>query len=150
MQFIKKQLQPLSCSPQCTRNKDTGGPPTCILCKQKGHTDHYLKYARAPKEPPPPSPPALEKATPRRAPARALSATLSYARTAAGSRSVPSAVKQNQSSTADDLKQLMSIIPIIDTNELAPLAKKLLATSIPDGKINFTHRTRLTRRDDRK
>ncbi|GBP03133.1 Nucleic-acid-binding protein from transposon X-element [Eumeta japonica] len=48
---------------QCTRNKDTDGPPACVLCKQKGHTANYLGCPRAPKRPPPP-----EKAVPRRAP----------------------------------------------------------------------------------
>ncbi|GBP02286.1 hypothetical protein EVAR_85392_1 [Eumeta japonica] len=34
---------------QCTRNKDTDGPPACVLCKQKGHTANYLGCPRAPK-----------------------------------------------------------------------------------------------------
>ncbi|GBP58708.1 Nucleic-acid-binding protein from transposon X-element [Eumeta japonica] len=54
---------------QCTRNKDTDGPPACVLCKQKGHTANYLGCPRAPKRAPSP-----EKA----APARAVSSTLSY------------------------------------------------------------------------
>ncbi|GBP97660.1 Nucleic-acid-binding protein from transposon X-element [Eumeta japonica] len=69
---------------QCTRNKDTDGPPACVLCKQKGHTANYLGCPRAPKRPPPP-----EKAVPRRAPARAVSAAFSYARAAAGPRNAP-------------------------------------------------------------
>ncbi|GBP25702.1 Nucleic-acid-binding protein from transposon X-element [Eumeta japonica] len=36
---------------QCTRNKDTDGPPACVLCKQKGHTANYLGCPRAPKDP---------------------------------------------------------------------------------------------------
>ncbi|GBP67923.1 Nucleic-acid-binding protein from transposon X-element [Eumeta japonica] len=39
---------------QCTRNKDTDGPPACVLCKQKGHTANYLGCPRAPKRTPPP------------------------------------------------------------------------------------------------
>ncbi|GBP12311.1 hypothetical protein EVAR_75753_1 [Eumeta japonica] len=68
---------------QCTRNKDIDGPPACVLCKQKGHTVNYLGYPRAPKRAPPP-----KKAAPRRAPARTVSTTLSFARAAAGPRSV--------------------------------------------------------------
>ncbi|GBP54669.1 hypothetical protein EVAR_47171_1 [Eumeta japonica] len=110
---------------QCTRNKDTDGPPACVLCKQKGHTVNYLGCPRVPKRAPPP-----EKTTP-----RPVSATLSYAHTAAESRSVPPAVKQNQSSTADDLKQSMSIISIIDNNEPPTLAKKFHAAANPTEKL---------------
>ncbi|GBP14698.1 Nucleic-acid-binding protein from transposon X-element [Eumeta japonica] len=76
---------------QCMRNKDTDGPPACVLCKQKGHTANYLGCPRAPKRTPPP-----EKAAPRRAPARAVSSTLSYARAAAGPRNAPPAAKTFQ------------------------------------------------------
>ncbi|GBP02271.1 hypothetical protein EVAR_85384_1 [Eumeta japonica] len=41
---------------QCTRNKDTDGPPACVLCKQKGHTANYLGCPRAPRPPPPERP----------------------------------------------------------------------------------------------
>ncbi|GBO99771.1 Nucleic-acid-binding protein from transposon X-element [Eumeta japonica] len=114
---------------QCTRNKDTDGPPACVLCKQKGHTANYLGCPRAPKRPPPP-----EKAVPRRAPARAVSATFSYARAAAGPRNAPPAAK-NIATSADDLSQLMSIITIIDTNELAILAKKFRSAANPTEKL---------------
>ncbi|GBP07603.1 Nucleic-acid-binding protein from transposon X-element [Eumeta japonica] len=103
---------------QCTRNKDTDGPPACVLCKQKGHTANYLGCPRAPKRAPPP-----EKAAPRRAPARAVLSTLTYARAAAGPRNAPPAAKNN-STSADDLSQLMSVITVIATGELAILAKK--------------------------
>ncbi|GBP21788.1 hypothetical protein EVAR_10967_1 [Eumeta japonica] len=33
----------------CTRNKDTDGPPACVLCKSSGHTANYLSCSRAPK-----------------------------------------------------------------------------------------------------
>ncbi|GBP11630.1 Nucleic-acid-binding protein from transposon X-element [Eumeta japonica] len=89
---------------QCTRNKDTDEPPPA------------------------------EKAAPRRAPARAFSSTLSYARAAAGPRNVPPAAKHNQTS-ADDLSHLMSIISIIDTNELAILAKKFCTAANPTEKL---------------
>ncbi|GBP85772.1 Nucleic-acid-binding protein from transposon X-element [Eumeta japonica] len=82
---------------QCTCNKGTDGRPTCILSKQKGHTANYLECPRAPKKAPPP-----EKAVPHRAPARAVSSTLSYARAAAGPRSVPTVGKQHQTSAADE------------------------------------------------
>ncbi|GBP58741.1 Nucleic-acid-binding protein from transposon X-element [Eumeta japonica] len=39
---------------QCTCNKDTDGPPACVLCKQKGHTANYLGCPHAPKRVPPP------------------------------------------------------------------------------------------------
>ncbi|GBP63381.1 hypothetical protein EVAR_56492_1 [Eumeta japonica] len=74
-------------------------------------------------------------AKPRRAPARAVSSTLSYACAAAGPRSVPPAGKQNQTSAADHLNQLMSIISIIDNNELAILAKKFRTAANPTEKL---------------
>ncbi|GBP79878.1 Nucleic-acid-binding protein from transposon X-element [Eumeta japonica] len=114
---------------QCTRNKDTDGPPACVLCKQKGHTANYLGCPRAPKRPPPP-----EKAVPRRAPARAVSAAFSYARAAAGPRNAPPAAK-NSATSADDLSQLMSIITVIDTSELMILAKKFRAAANPTEKL---------------
>ncbi|GBP19273.1 Nucleic-acid-binding protein from transposon X-element [Eumeta japonica] len=46
---------------QCTHNRDTDGPPACVLCKQKGHTANYLGCPRAPKRAHPP-----EKVAPRR------------------------------------------------------------------------------------
>ncbi|GBP13696.1 hypothetical protein EVAR_73604_1 [Eumeta japonica] len=46
-----------------------------------------------------------------------------------GSRNSASTAEQNQSSPADDLKQLMSITFIIDTNKLAILTKKFRATA---------------------
>ncbi|GBP23646.1 hypothetical protein EVAR_80263_1 [Eumeta japonica] len=95
----------------CTRNKDTDGPPACVLYKQKGHTANYLGCLHAPKRARPP-----EKAAPRHAAARAVSSTLSYARAAAGPRNAPPAAKNNQTS-ADDLSQLMSIISIIDISK---------------------------------
>ncbi|GBP34434.1 Nucleic-acid-binding protein from transposon X-element [Eumeta japonica] len=116
---------------QCTRNKDTDGPPACVLCKQKGHTANYLGCPRAPKRPPPP-----EKAVPRRAPARPVSSTFSYARAAAGPRNAPPAAK-NIPTPADDLSQLVSIITVIDTGELAILAKKIPYRREPDGKTNL-------------
>ncbi|GBP68224.1 hypothetical protein EVAR_50369_1 [Eumeta japonica] len=75
------------------------------------------------------------KAAPRRTSARAVSSTLSYALAAAGPRSVPPAVKHNQTSAADDLNQLMSIISIIDTNELVILAKEFRAAASPTEKL---------------
>ncbi|GBP44703.1 Nucleic-acid-binding protein from transposon X-element [Eumeta japonica] len=114
---------------QCTRNKDTDGPPACVLCKQKGHTANYLGCPRAPKRAPPP-----EKAAPCRAPARAVSSTLSYARAAAGPRNAPPAAKNNPTS-ADGLSQLMSIITVIDTSELAILAKKFRTAANPTEKL---------------
>ncbi|GBP19283.1 hypothetical protein EVAR_79883_1 [Eumeta japonica] len=51
---------------QCTHNKDTDGPPACVLCKQKGHTANYLGCPRAPKRAHPP-----EKVAPRLDAARA-------------------------------------------------------------------------------
>ncbi|GBP12035.1 hypothetical protein EVAR_5873_1 [Eumeta japonica] len=54
----------------------------------------------------------------------AVSFSLSYALATAGPPSVPPTSKPNQSSTADDLKQLMSLI---DTNELTILTKKFRA-----------------------
>ncbi|GBP08153.1 hypothetical protein EVAR_2939_1 [Eumeta japonica] len=65
-----------------------------IYVSKKGHTANYLACPRAPKRAPPP-----EKAATRRAPARAVSSTLSNA---------PPASKNNQT-FANDLSQLMSI-----------------------------------------
>ncbi|GBP61934.1 hypothetical protein EVAR_44990_1 [Eumeta japonica] len=95
------------------RKKDTDDPPACVLCKQKGHTANYLRCPRAAKRAPRPEEDALHRAL-----TRAFSTTLSYARAAAGPNSVPLTAKQNQSSAEEDLKQLVSIIPIINNNEL--------------------------------
>ncbi|GBP95902.1 hypothetical protein EVAR_83542_1 [Eumeta japonica] len=70
----------------CTRNKDTDGPPACVLCKSSGHTANYLGCPRAPKrnttqKNKTPSPPA--QAAPRRSPARAVTQKLSYAKATA-------------------------------------------------------------------
>ncbi|GBP41793.1 hypothetical protein EVAR_26915_1 [Eumeta japonica] len=79
--------------------------------------------------------PPLEKAALPRAPVRAVSTTISYTRAAAGPRSVPPVAKQNQTSTEDDLKQLMIIISTIDTNEFTTLAKKFRAAANPTEKL---------------
>ncbi|GBO99313.1 hypothetical protein EVAR_100861_1 [Eumeta japonica] len=102
-------------------HKDTNGPSACVLCKQKDHTANYIGCPRAPKR-------ALPRED-RAAPARAFSNTLGYARAAAGPCSVPPAAKQNQPSTADDLKQLMLIISITDINEPAVLVKNSAAVN---------------------
>ncbi|GBP32279.1 hypothetical protein EVAR_86111_1 [Eumeta japonica] len=34
----------------CTRNKDTDGPPTCVLCKSFGNAAHYLRCPQASKK----------------------------------------------------------------------------------------------------
>ncbi|GBP59519.1 hypothetical protein EVAR_42424_1 [Eumeta japonica] len=72
--------------------------------------------------------PACSKRAPARRgraePARAVSSTLNYARAAVGPCSIPPVGKQHQTDAADDLNQLMAIISVIDTNELAILAKK--------------------------
>ncbi|GBP56061.1 hypothetical protein EVAR_43823_1 [Eumeta japonica] len=116
---------------QCTWNKDTDGPPACVLCKQKDHTANYLRCPHAPKRAPPHG-----NVSPRRATARTVSNTLTYARAATGPRSVPPTTKLNQFSTADDLKQLLSIILVIDTNELAILARKFRAAANPTEKLS--------------
>ncbi|GBP63385.1 hypothetical protein EVAR_56496_1 [Eumeta japonica] len=105
-----------------TIREDQGGPPVPKL-PGAGYPPHIKLVLRAPdlvlvtgKRPhgqllrmptfSKMSPP-LSKAAPRRAPTRAVSTTLSYARGATGPRSVPPATKPNQSSPVDDLKQLM-------------------------------------------
>ncbi|GBP97659.1 Nucleic-acid-binding protein from transposon X-element [Eumeta japonica] len=65
---------------------------------------------------------------------RAVSSTLSYARAAAEPRNAPPAAKNNPTS-ADDLSQLMSIITVIDTSELAILAKKFRTAANPTEKL---------------
>ncbi|GBP78724.1 hypothetical protein EVAR_65468_1 [Eumeta japonica] len=52
---------------QCTRNKNTDGPPACVLSKQKATRSITWDARVLQKEPPPP-----EAAAPRRAPARGL------------------------------------------------------------------------------
>ncbi|GBP00713.1 hypothetical protein EVAR_76955_1 [Eumeta japonica] len=63
----------------CTRNKDTDGPPACVLCKSSGHTANYLGCPRAPKRITPlkiKSPPLSRAAS---SAARAVTHKLSYA-----------------------------------------------------------------------
>ncbi|GBP34443.1 Nucleic-acid-binding protein from transposon X-element [Eumeta japonica] len=90
---------------QCTRNKDTDGPPACT---------------------PPP-----EKAVPRRAPAPCLVHSVTPERQP--DRVTPRP-PQNIPTSADDLSQLVSIITVIDTSELAILAK-IPHRREPDGKL---------------
>ncbi|GBP38989.1 hypothetical protein EVAR_95609_1 [Eumeta japonica] len=59
-----------------TNDKDIDGPPSCVLCEQKGYTA-TKKKATSP-----------EKAVPTQAPARSISSTLSYVRKVARPRSV--------------------------------------------------------------
>ncbi|GBP10325.1 hypothetical protein EVAR_5392_1 [Eumeta japonica] len=117
-------------------NKDTDGPPACVLCKQKATTANYLGCPRAPKEPPP------EKAA-----RRSISARSSRPRIATPERRpdrVTPRPPQNTSTSADDLSQLMSVITVIDTSELRD-PRKIPHRREPDGKINLFNRTRLTR-----
>ncbi|GBP13521.1 hypothetical protein EVAR_6875_1 [Eumeta japonica] len=101
----------------CTRNKDTDGPPACVLYKSSGHTANYLGCPRAPKRKnlhnnktsPPPA-----QAAPRRAPARAVTQNLSYAKATASPRKDPPTNSAPSTSSAENIKTLMSMISIID------------------------------------
>ncbi|GBP78568.1 hypothetical protein EVAR_61579_1 [Eumeta japonica] len=98
-------------TPQCTRSKDTDGPLTFVLCNQKGHTANYLGCLRAPKRASPP-----EK-TP-----RSLKHTL-LRPSSSGSPHRSVSIKPKQPSIANDGK-LISIISIIDTNELSRFSRE--------------------------
>ncbi|GBP57113.1 Nucleic-acid-binding protein from transposon X-element [Eumeta japonica] len=125
----------------CTRNKETDGPPACVLCNTSGHTANYLGCPRAaPKKYPTPSrnnrdnnSHPNDKAAPRRAPARAVSKNATYANVTAGRRKDPPKTKSDVST--DTLSQIMSVISIIDINELADLAKSFKAASNPVEKL---------------
>ncbi|GBP17298.1 hypothetical protein EVAR_17787_1 [Eumeta japonica] len=106
---------------------DTDGPPACVLCKQKGHTANYLGRPRAPRRTPP-----VTKATLRQESASALSNTLSYVGVAEGARSVSPAIKFNQLIISI---QLMLIISVIDTIQLAILTRKYRAAANPTEKL---------------
>ncbi|GBP98126.1 hypothetical protein EVAR_100961_1 [Eumeta japonica] len=86
-----------------------------------------VNYLGCPREPPPARDAALRRP-------RALSLRLTR-RTAARPHSIPPTGKQNQTSAANDLNQLMSIISIIDTNELAIFSKKFRAAANPTEKL---------------
>ncbi|GBP12561.1 Nucleic-acid-binding protein from transposon X-element [Eumeta japonica] len=124
----------------CTRNKETDGPPASVLCNTSGHTANYLGCPRASKKYPTPnrnnrdnnsSP--NDKAALRRAPARAVSKNTTYANITAGRRKDPPKSKSDVST--DTLSQIMSVISIIDINELADLAKSFKAASNPVEKL---------------
>ncbi|GBP83915.1 hypothetical protein EVAR_89637_1 [Eumeta japonica] len=103
----------------------TGSVITASPTGTQGHTANYLDARVLQKTLQPRKPPM---------PARAVSATFSYARAAAGPRNAP-AVAKNIATSADDLSQLMSIITIIDTSELAILAKKFRSAANPTEKL---------------
>ncbi|GBP74838.1 hypothetical protein EVAR_55108_1 [Eumeta japonica] len=109
---------------QCTRDKDTDGLPACVLCKSS-HTANYLGCPSASKRAPVPQKNSLPSAivVPRRPPSCVyFDAELRPHSGGTPQRSASS--NQRQSSAANGLKQLMLIISIMDTNELAILAKK--------------------------
>ncbi|GBP86559.1 hypothetical protein EVAR_69079_1 [Eumeta japonica] len=95
-------------------NKDTDGPPACVLCKQKAIRLTILMPACSKDLHP------RGRAAPMSA--RAVSAAFSYAERRLD-RVTPAA--KNSATSADDLSQLMSIITVIDTSELTILAKIL-------------------------
>ncbi|GBP95099.1 Nucleic-acid-binding protein from transposon X-element [Eumeta japonica] len=122
----------------CTRNKDTDGPPACVLCKSSGHTANYLGCPRAPKRITPlknkiPPPPA--QAAPRRAPARAVTHKLSYAKATAGPRTDPPPQTKTNLTPSENIKALMSVISIIDIGEVVLLANKFKTAANPVEKI---------------
>ncbi|GBP07918.1 Nucleic-acid-binding protein from transposon X-element [Eumeta japonica] len=116
----------------CTRNKDTDGPPACVLCKSSGHTANYLGCPRAPKRkilqnnkiPPPPT-----QAAPRRGPARAVTRNISYTKATAGPRKDPPT--KTNTAPSENIKALMSVISIIDIGEVVLLANKFKAAANP-------------------
>ncbi|GBP59385.1 Nucleic-acid-binding protein from transposon X-element [Eumeta japonica] len=115
---------------QCTRNKDTDGPPVCVLCKQKGHTANYLGCPRATKR----TPPAREGRAASSARARGLINTQLRPRSGRTAKRPP-AEKQNPSA-ADDLNQLMSY-PLL-TPTKTRFSRKIPHRREPDGEINIT------------
>ncbi|GBP20747.1 hypothetical protein EVAR_14472_1 [Eumeta japonica] len=122
-----------------TRNKDTDGPPACVLCKSGGHTANYLGYPRAPKRKPTlnnkkKTPPPVQTA-PRRAPARTFMDNISHAKATAGSREDPPINSAPITSSSEDIKALMSMISIIDVGEIVLLANKFKTTPKPVEKI---------------
>ncbi|GBP47847.1 hypothetical protein EVAR_43538_1 [Eumeta japonica] len=71
--------------------------------------------------------------SPRRTPARAVSKNTTYANVTAGRRKDPP--KSNSDVSTDTLSQIMSVISIIDINELADLAKSFKTASNPVEKL---------------
>ncbi|GBP58543.1 hypothetical protein EVAR_34545_1 [Eumeta japonica] len=98
-------------------------PPASYL-RKKGHTVNYIGCPRAPKRAP-------------RSQGRATPSTQGRGPNYTNLResSHHPALKPYQSFTADDLKQLMSIISIIDPNKFAMLEKKIRAAANPAEKL---------------
>ncbi|GBP25072.1 hypothetical protein EVAR_19552_1 [Eumeta japonica] len=78
--------------------------------------------------------PAFFTAT-RRAPARAFTDNLSYAKATAGSRKDPPTNSAPTTSSTKDIKPLVSMIEIIDIGEIVLLANKFKAVANPVEKI---------------
>ncbi|GBP33348.1 hypothetical protein EVAR_30938_1 [Eumeta japonica] len=93
----------------CTRNKDRDGPPACVLCKSAGHIANYLGCPRAPKRKPTQinnnkkASPSFQTA-PRRALARVVTDTLSYAKATTVSHNNPPTNSPPITSSSEDVK----------------------------------------------
>ncbi|GBP36379.1 hypothetical protein EVAR_87958_1 [Eumeta japonica] len=93
------------------------------------------------KTPPPPA-----QAAPRRAPARAVTQRLSYAKATAGPRTDPPPQSKINPTPSENIKALMSVISIIDIGEVVLLANKFKAAANPVEKNLDFSRTRPARR----
>ncbi|GBP84643.1 hypothetical protein EVAR_65569_1 [Eumeta japonica] len=89
----------------------TDVPPACH--KSAGHTAN-----------------CLVQTAPRRAPARAITANLSYAKATVGPRKDPSTNSAPNNTSTENIKALRSMISIIDFGKIAFLAKKAAASPV--------------------
>ncbi|GBP23381.1 hypothetical protein EVAR_22239_1 [Eumeta japonica] len=115
-----------------SQNKETDGPPACVLCNTSGHTANCLGCPRATKKYPLPNRNNTDKSNSpnnKAAPCRAVPKNITCANVTAGRRKDP--LKSNSDVSTDTLSQIMSVISIIDINALVDLAKTFKAASNP-------------------
>ncbi|GBP60377.1 hypothetical protein EVAR_91413_1 [Eumeta japonica] len=125
----------------CTRKKDTDGPPAWVLRKSVGHTANYLSCSRAPKRKPTlnnnkKAPPPVQTA-PHRAPARAGTENLSYAKAMAGPHKDPPTNSAPITSPSEDIGALISMISIIDIGEIVLLANEFKTAANPTKRFPY-------------
>ncbi|GBP52255.1 hypothetical protein EVAR_83116_1 [Eumeta japonica] len=124
----------------CTRNKNTDGPPACVLCKLAGHTANYLGCSRAPKRK------SIQINYNKKAPRykfrsrraehpRAWSQIIYPTRKQQRIPQDPPTNRAPITSSTEDIRALMSMISIIDIGEIVLLAKKFKAAANPEEKI---------------
>ncbi|GBP55025.1 hypothetical protein EVAR_46321_1 [Eumeta japonica] len=83
------------------------------------------------------NPPPPAQAAPRRAPARAVTQKLSYAKATAGPHTDPPPQTKTNSTPSENIKALMSVISIIEIGEVVLLANKFKAAANPVEKIQI-------------